>query len=80
MTTDIDNAAGSVIDLTNKAGAAAVDVQHAAQAIRTARQTATIAARHPERLAAVGCGLLIVAGVLALRRDSRSTAPPPSPS
>ncbi len=73
MTTDLADAAGTVIDLTNKAGATAVDVQQPARAARTVRQTATAAARHPGRLAAVGLGLLAAAGVLALRRERLET-------
>jgi hypothetical protein len=74
MTTDIENAASTVLELTNKAGAAAVDIQQTTQAARSARQTAAMAARHPGRLAALGCGLLFAAGILALRRERADAA------
>jgi hypothetical protein len=67
MSTDINDAAGTVIDLTNKLGATAADIQHTTQAARTARELATSAARHPGRLAVLGGGLLVAASVLAAR-------------
>jgi N-acetylmuramic acid 6-phosphate (MurNAc-6-P) etherase len=75
MTTDLDTAATNVIDLTNNAGAAAVDVQHTARAIRSANQIMTAALRHPGRLAAVGGGMLAVAGVLAILGRSAGATP-----
>jgi len=69
MGSDINDAAANVIELTNKVGATAVDMQHASQAARTARHTAAAAARNPGRLAAVGAGLLVTAAVLVLRRE-----------
>jgi hypothetical protein len=54
MSTDIDEAANTVIGLTNTVGAAAVDLQNTRQAVRTLRRAAIAAAEHPGRLAAVG--------------------------
>ena len=68
MTTDINDAASKVIDLTQKLGTTAADVQHATEATRTVRETATLAARHPGQLAALGCALLVAAAVLSRRR------------
>ena len=67
MSTDIDDAADTVIGLTNTVGATAVDIQHATQAVRALRRAVLRAADHPARLAAVGCGLIVAAGVLAAR-------------
>jgi hypothetical protein len=80
MTSDINDAAGTVIDLTNQLGAAAADVQRTTQAARTARQMAGIAARHPAQLAMLGCGLLIASGVLAVRRARLSLSSEAAPT
>jgi hypothetical protein len=68
MSTDINDAAGTVIGLTNKLGATAADVQHTTQAARTVRELATTAARHPGGLALRLCSLLVAAGVLGAGR------------
>lgn len=68
MSSDVDDAAGTVIELTNTLGATAAGVQNTTQTVRTLRRAATGAARHPERLAALGLALLATSGVLALRR------------
>ncbi len=69
MNSEIDDAAATIIELTNTVGASAVGIQNSAQAARTVRRVAAGAARHPERLAAVGLGLLVTASVLALGRN-----------
>ena len=74
MTSDISDAATNVVALTNMVGATAAEVQQATQTARTARQAARLAARYPGRMAAVACGMLVTAGVLALRRER--PAPP----
>jgi hypothetical protein len=72
MSSDIDNAAGTVIELTNTIGATAAGLQNTTQAARALRRVATGAAHHPERLAAIGLALVAVAGALALRRPEAS--------
>ena len=72
MTSELDNAAGTVIELTNTLGATAAGVQNTTHAARTIRRLAQGAARHPERLAATGVALLALAGVLSLRRPDSS--------
>jgi hypothetical protein len=68
MSSDVDDAAGTVIELTNTIGATAAGLQNTTQTVRTLRRAATGGARHPERLAALRLALLATAGVLALRR------------
>jgi hypothetical protein len=68
MNSDVDDAAGAVIELTNTIGATAVGLQNTTQTVRALHRAATGAARHPERLAALGLALLATAGLLALRR------------
>jgi hypothetical protein len=75
MTPDIDDAAGTVIDLTNTIGATAAGLQNTTQTVRALRRFAIGAARHPDRVAAAGVALLVTAGVLALRRPE-----PPAPT
>lgn len=67
MSSEIDDAAATVIELTNTLGATAAGVQNTARAARTLRDAGRAAARHPERLAAVGLALIVAAGVLSLR-------------
>ncbi len=57
----------TVTELTNTIAATAAGLENAKQTLRTARRIATIAARHPEQLAALGMALIATAGVLALR-------------
>ncbi len=68
MSSDVDYAAGTVIELTNTIGATAAGLQNTTQTVRMFRRIAAGAARHPERLAALGLALLATSGVLALRR------------
>jgi hypothetical protein len=68
MSTEIDDAAGTIIELTNTLGASAAGVQNTAQAARTVRTLAGGAARHPGRLALAGLGLIVASGILAARR------------
>ena len=75
MTSDLENAAGSVIELTNTLGATAAGVQNTTQFARTVRRLATGAARHPERLAAAGAAMIATAGVLALRQAGDEQRP-----
>jgi hypothetical protein len=72
MTSDVNDAAGNVIELTNTIGATAAGLQNTTQTVRTLRQAAAGAARHPERVAALGLALLATSGVLALRRPQPS--------
>jgi hypothetical protein len=72
MSSDIDDAAGTVIELTNTIGATAAGLQNTTQAARALRRVAMGAAHHPERLAAVGLALVATAGALALRRPEPS--------
>jgi hypothetical protein len=74
MSSDVDAAAGTVIELTNTIGATAAGLQNTTQTARAVRRAAAGAARHPGRLAALGLTLLATSGVLALRRP-RPVAP-----
>jgi hypothetical protein len=67
MSSDVDDAAGTVIELTSTIGATAAGLQNTTQTVRTLRRLATGAARHPDRLAALGLALLATSGLLALR-------------
>jgi hypothetical protein len=79
MNSDVDDAAGTVIELTNTIGATAIGLRNSTQTVRALRTAATGAARHPERLALLGLALLATAAVLALRGpqpDPRATDGP----
>ena len=67
MNSELDQAAGTVIELTNTLGATAAGVQNTTQAVRVLRRLAAGAARHPERVAVAGLTLLGAAAVLAVR-------------
>ena len=71
---EIDDAAGAVINVTNTIGATAAGVQNTTQAARVLRRCAIGAARHPERVAALGVALLAAAGILALRSPEPPSA------